>query len=130
MARKTIKALEEQVANLTAEKDSHAKNWLKQRDRADAAERIRDQIAKDNSDLKERLHSSETKIARLEGYMDRVREDDAVNDPMVEIDGPEGKRLVSKRYPSPRCEGGTSFNDLMLHESGHGREKRRHWTSY
>jgi hypothetical protein len=124
--RKTIKELEAVIVRLTDEKDIYAKKYVAERERATVAQNNLENFAKNNTDLKERLHNSEMKVARLEGYMDRVREDDAVSDPLVEVEGPNGKRLVSKRHPAPSHDAiGSDIHDYVGHQM-----RRQHWTSY
>ncbi len=81
-------------------------------------------------DLKRRLHNSEMEVARQNGYLERVAEDDRVADPLVEIDGQHGKTFVTKRHPAPRINT-TGMDDFELHGGMYGGgEKRKHWTSY
>lgn len=80
------------------------------------------------ADLKERLHQSEMELARLRGYLERVREDDVVRDELVEMppvhtDGPA--QLVPKRHLSlpPAMPYEHNFDGLLG-------QRRKHWTSY
>lgn len=85
------------------------------------------------AELKKRLHASEVECSRLSGYMQRVREDDNVADPLVEVEDGNGKRQVSKRFPSNShmqnsMMGGCS---TTYETDDYGRRvKREHWTSY
>lgn len=125
-AIKEIRKLREAVEAATKRADEA--NTARSHERANRirAEESEKETRKNFADLKERLHNSEMDVARKEGYLDRVREDDRVSDPLVEIEGPEGKRFVSKRHPMPIM----NTNDYELHRAMHGREKRTHWTSY
>lgn len=89
----------------------------------------RDETRKNFADLKERLLTAETEVARLNGYMQRVREDDNVADPLVEVEDECGRRQVSKRHPQQRCHAdSSSMREYMT--MGRDTEKRKHWTSY
>jgi len=122
---KTLRAAKE-------EKDIDANKWRERfnaeyhaRQKAqDQAKEAQEQFA----DLKRRLHDSEMAVARLNGYMERVREDDAVSDPLVEVDGPHGKRLVSKRYPHSDHQQPSPSDYCMQEMALNGRKP--HWTSY
>lgn len=87
-------------------------------------------------DLKKKLYDAEIEISNLRGFIARVREDDAVRDPLVEVDDQLGKRQVTKRFPS-----NTPISYTMQHHDkfvsgsmnglyGQDREKPKHWTSY
>lgn len=129
-AIKEIRKLREtaEAANKRADEANTARSHEKaNRIRAEESEK---QTRENFADLKERLLNAERETARLNGYLDRVREDDAVADPLVEIDGPEGKRLVSKRHPSPQILSPGNA-DYFRDQWNNGRpEKRKHWTSY
>lgn len=88
----------------------------------------------EHDDLKKRLLNSELECARLRGYMERVREDDLVADPLVEVEDQNGKRMVSKRYPSltPVYTGADIGSDFAAtyDEYGRKREKPKHWVTY
>lgn len=88
----------------------------------------------EHDDLKKRLLDAELECARLRGYMERVREDDAVADPLVEVEDQNGKRMVSKRHPGPHpvytgVDMGSGFA-ATYDEYGRKREKPKHWVTY
>lgn len=85
-------------------------------------------IRKQFADLKERLHRAELQNAENEGYLRRVREDDNVTDPLVEIEGPEGKRFVNKRHPSITANYSPSLHDS--YNEWIGKENKKHWVNY
>lgn len=84
-ALEQVKELETKVA-VFAQTDYNLKQSLKV-------------VSDNNADLKRRLLNAQLENARNEGYLQRVREDDNVNDPVVEIEDANGKRIVSKRFP-------------------------------
>lgn len=86
----------------------------------------------EHDDLKQRLLNSEIECARLRGYMERVREDDLVADPLVEVEDQNGKRMVSKRHPTPLYDAGIPgvTYPSTYDEYGRQREKPKHWVTY
>ena len=146
VTRRFPKSLKDAIAEIKSQRDVAALLLLQKdemqdkRDKAEAQHRVeynarlviqreRDETAKQFADLKERLLTSETECARLRGYLERVREDDAVADPLVEIEGPDGKRLVSKRHPSPQHFITSNVDHYEMARAMRG-EKPKHWTSY
>lgn len=86
------------------------------------------------ADLKKRLHNSEMEVARLNGYLARVREDDVVREDLVTVGEPGGEqRMVPKRKPEHlgNREEHHSIHDLMT-DGGYGRERKKpkHWIEY
>lgn len=102
--------------------------YFARRTAEESAKSTREQFA----DLKKRLFDSEQECARLRGYVERVREDDAVADPLVEVDDGNGKRMVSKRYPSNACLPSAGCNAMSANFDNYGnrREKPKHWVTY
>lgn len=123
-----IKSLRVERDGLRNLLDTKSAEYQNERHGRITAEKETDEARKNFVDLKERLHNSEMEVARQRGYLERVREDDAVADPLVEIEGPDGKRFVSKRHPSPPML--SNGFDHAFEPSLYGREKRKHWTSY
>lgn len=80
------------------------------------------------ADLKERLYNSEQELARLNGYLSRVHEDDIVRDGLVEIKDEQGIRMVPKR-PSPALVVQHGIN-YAQGSASYGSNKKTHWTNY
>lgn len=100
--------------------------------RAMVAERSAKEAREQFDDLKRRLLESETELARLRGYLARVREDDAVREGYMEIDGPQGKITAPKRPDKSwerRPEPSLFDQQMNSHFTGDRREKK-HWISY
>jgi hypothetical protein len=116
--------LESRDAALKAKSDE----FFARRNAEDAAKAAR----AEHDDLKKRLLNSELECARLRGYMERVREDDAVADPLVEIEDQNGKRMVSKRWPSNHCTPvpTTCFDGGTYEDYTGRRPKPKHWVTY
>lgn len=133
--RKQIDSLQEEVIEwkdkLTAEQGRrYAAEEQSRKSMAYAEEK-----ASQFNDLKKRLHDSELECSRLKGYMERVREDDNVADPLVEVEDGNGKRHVSKRWPSNGMNnvyGSTDLSSNGEYVSGpySERKKREHWITY
>ncbi len=125
--------LRKQVAMYKSQVEAVQKSWTEtneelgtERGRRYAAERELENIRKQFVDLKERLHRAELENARNEGYLQRVREDDNVRDPLVTIEGPEGKRMISKRHPMP-IRNTNGMHDYVNDMYG---QKPKHWVNY
>jgi septal ring factor EnvC (AmiA/AmiB activator) len=128
MARKTIKQLEIELTGareLASNNYDRGQQW---RTKAEQAEAALKESRSHFADLKERLQTAETELARLRGYMDRVHEDDIVRDGMIEIEDENGKRLVPKRPPQMRSVSNSGMDAFINHSSTS--RKRTHWTSY
>lgn len=101
---------------------------------ANFAMRERDEARKQFADLKERLLKAETEIARLNGYLERVREDDIVADPLVTVgDTERDAQLVPKRRLQMRFD--PDPRDMRFDGQGgiYGRtetSKPKHWVNY
>lgn len=81
-------------------------------------------------ELKDRLLTAEKDLARLNGYLDRVAEDDAVRDGFIEVDTPNGKRHAPKRPPPfVRCAPEERAWDNLL-DRDHSRPRRPSWPNY
>lgn len=129
MTRKTIKQLEADLAAAKALAHENYLNGSEWRTKAEQAETALRESRSHFADLKERLHNSETELARLRGYLDRVHEDDIVRDGLVEIEDGDGKRMVPKRPAPLRTVPHDAGMDAFLNHSGTQRN-RTHWTSY
>lgn len=84
-------------------------------------------ISGDNEDLKQRLLNAQLENAKNIGYLQRVREDDNVNDPVVEIEDANGKRIISKRFPMRQSPQYFPYSDEK--EKFETRDKK-HWVNY
>jgi hypothetical protein len=124
---KTKAQLSQWITELQVSLDTAHKQQLNERNMRINAENEIKETRKQFADLKERLHKAELQNAENEGYLRRVREDDAVADPLIEIEGPEGKRMVSKRYPSYGHSTMTPYNSF---DKLYNNEKRKHWVNY
>lgn len=135
MARPTIKALQEEAAKLKKIGDDNYESGRKWRGLAEEREKQVTTVTEQFADLKKRLHRSEMEVARLNGYLARVREDDTVREELVttgDIEG--GQRLVPKRKHeflgnSEEC-GGTLAGAMQYDNYGSRREKPKHWIEY
>jgi chromosome segregation ATPase len=79
------------------------------------------------ADLKERLADSEANLARLSGYIDRVREDDNARDGFDVVDQTR-EIIVPRRKPaSAMMASSLDGNPVADRASG---QRRRHWTDY
>jgi len=138
-AIKQLKAWKAESEKLVREKldletscDQLKDNFLKEQDAKNALRRQFDEVKSNFADLKKKLHDSELEVSRLNGFMQRVREEDAVNDPLVEIEDQNGKRQVSKRFPSNSMQyfGNALGNDEYVRDEYGRQTKKPHWTSY
>lgn len=123
---KDLAEAREEIADLHKCHDEARRNASAARDEVKTT---REQFA----DLKKRLHASEVECSRLNGYMQRVREDDNVADPLVEVEDGNGKRQVSKRFPSNSYTQNSMMGgcSTTYETDDYGRRvKREHWTSY
>jgi hypothetical protein len=128
--RKTIAQLETELADVRKTSDDNyasARDW---RAKAQSSEKALEEAWSHFADLKKKLYDAEMQNARNAGYLQRVSEDDAVADPLVEIDGPNGKRMVSKRYPSQTMVAYDATQDSVMGDLYSRREKPKHWTGY
>jgi hypothetical protein len=134
MTRPTIKALEVKVAELQALSDSNYESGRKWRGLAEEREKQVTATREQFADLKKRLHNSEMEVARLNGYLSRVREDDVVREDLVTTGDPEGgQRLVPKRkheYLGNRESNGSLDAMMGCDSYGNRREKPKHWIEY
>ena len=122
------------VIELTADVEEARSLVRQQSQRASAAEAEVKTTREQFADLKKRLFNAEAELARLNGYLARVHEDDVVRDGLVEIDDDRGKRMVPKRPKPLRTVGqsaGSSIQgwDFASSYQSDGR-KRTHWTDY
>lgn len=92
------------------------------------------------ADLKERLHNAETAVARYEGYIDRVAEDDSARDgfhtfPDIVAEARPARPMRSYRgdgYAGGAAPYGSASGIASSGQSGsvEPRKRRVHWTSY
>jgi hypothetical protein len=129
------KSSRQQLEGIIAEERDAAKKIV-----ASLTERNK-QLTGQVGDLKERLHKAEIENERLRGYLERVLEDDVVNEDLIKVGEPGGEeRLVPKRKSTilHRVPVMTSFDlDADVHDSRPGimtwqdKTKRpRHWIRY
>ena len=124
------------VIELTADVEEARSLVRQQSQRASAAEAEVKTTREQFADLKERLFNADAELARLNGYLARVHEDDVVRDGLVEIDDDRGKRMVPRRTTPLRTvrqndssiQGAVeSFGAAFAPLTG---RKRTHWTDY
>lgn len=123
-----IADLIEQVDRSAKERDELSTARREALGEARAARNDAEEVRRHFADLKERLSKAETEVARLGGYLERVREDDNVADPLVEVEDEHGRRMISKRRPSKHHSMRDHIEDCRTMSMG--AEKRKHWTSY
>ena len=70
------------------------------KDDAEAAGARADQLENENRNLKQRIAERDIEIARLEGYLDRVYEEDDVGAARVSTSQAPATEMVRKRRPS------------------------------
>lgn len=132
-ARMQIEHLQKEIVALQERATEVTKCWNAERVQLRAAQDEVKTTREQFADLKMRLHTEELENARLKGYMERVREDDNVADPLVEVEDAGGKRQVSKRWPSNGYQHNTGMagcnTDFATGDYGR-RAKPQHWTSY
>jgi chromosome segregation ATPase len=128
--RVTISELQTEIKKVTSQADessADARRWraaVNEREKEIAA--VREQFA----DLKKRLHDAEVENARLNGYLARVREDDAVREELVTVGEPGGEqRLVPKRRYEPLASPPEPI-EFLRDQYGRSREKPKHWIEY
>lgn len=133
MPKITMKLLKAELAE-TQNRMDHLGNKTREATEAKEAAQEREKATrKQFDDLKFRLHNSEMEVARLNGYLSRVREDDVVREELVTIGDPEGgQRLVPKRKPEFLGNREPRMTDLCAGESYgyHNRAKPKHWIEY
>jgi predicted nucleic acid-binding Zn-ribbon protein len=87
------------------------------------------------AELKERLHDAETAKARLDGYINRVNEEDDLGSELVPAEPPQMPRMEPKtrmaRAASPTWVRSAYVGDRGAEVVGLGRTapaRRKHWT--
>lgn len=124
------------IVELTKDVEEARALVRQQSQRASAAEAEVKATREQFADLKQRLFNAEAELARLNGYLARVHEDDVVRDGLVEIDDDRGKRMVPRRTNPLRTvrqndssiQGAVeSFGAAFTPLTG---RKRTHWTDY
>lgn len=126
LAREKVRSFEGSIDGAFAARD-------KARDGERAAKRAEEETRAQFADLKERLHSAELQIARYEGYLDRVAEDDAAADdgrdlpPMPQVE-PRRPRAAYRG----RTGGGSAIygHDTERFATGMAAARPKHWTGY
>lgn len=129
-----VKELEVMLANAKQEVAIADKAMWEERAARLKAETAEKETHEQFADLKKRLHNAEMEVARLTGYISRVREDDTVREELVTIGDPEGEqRMVPKRkheYLGNR-EPDISMSHMMGKYDRYGeRKKPKHWIEY
>lgn len=136
MARKTIRSLEIALAEVSSTSEARSKMIHDTRAAKAAAEESEKETREQFADLKKRLHRSEMEVARLNGYLARVREDDTVREELVTTGEPGGEqRLTPKRKPeylgnTEDDYSGMKSSDPMMHYLERDRKKPKHWIEY
>lgn len=82
------------------------------------------------ADLKERLHGAEIENARINGYLDRVHDQDVAREGPVEI-GTRTEKIVAPRAPAP-LRGSAQPQAMQGGAPSYFADRggQRHWTSY
>jgi hypothetical protein len=138
---KTLKAAIELLKVERASLSLTLERKEKMQDERDTAQRLQrnaeaseKQAREQFADLKKKLYDAEIELARLRGFVERVREDDAVADPLVEVEDAQGRRQVTKRFPSNRPLNADMYTGMaeavQYGRYGERQEKPKHWTSY
>lgn len=128
---KTRAELQALIDSLEATQHGYWKDVNEARQAAAAAREETKEVREQFADLKRRLHESEVQNARLNGYADRVHEDDIVRDGFVEVEDEQGKRQVPKRPSRAVLYQADEHVGRDFYDQSTGRTKRRtHWTSY
>lgn len=131
---KTLKAALARITEFEAKSAEVSRCWSAERSELQAARNEIKTTREQFADLKKKLYDAEIELANLRGFISRVREDDAVRDPLVEVENEQGKRQVSKRFPSNSpityiMQNHDYVPDRQLF-GGINRETPKHWTSY
>lgn len=134
MTKVTIKSLQAQIADLTARLDKRGELLRSANDGQITAQEREKEAREQFADLKKRLHTSEMEVARINGYLARVREDDTVREDLVTVGEPGGEqRMVPKRKPEylGNREPDYSLAECMTTDGyGRDRKKPKHWIEY
>lgn len=128
---KTIKILTEQLAAMEKSRDTYSQALTTERGLRHAAEARVEETHSQFADLKKRLHTAETEVSRLNGYIARVREDDTVREELVTIGDPDGeRRMVPKRKHEYLGAHAADTNCFETMNSYRDRPKPKHWIEY
>lgn len=129
-----LRAALDAVDMLNAETVEVRNKLVAERSQRIAAEEETKKTRANFNDLKTRLHNAELETSRLNGYMQRVREDDNVADPLIEIIDASGTHRVSKRWPSNSMQFGAASNNAAgndyITDNYGNRQKKEHWITY
>lgn len=128
---RTKKQLEADLADARKQNEENHRRYLSAAHSADQAEKQEKEAREQFDDLKRRVHELTIANARLEGYLDRVSEDDAVRDGHIEIPTSDNSRIVPKRPPRPRWFADEG-NGAAIGQAGVNERFRRprHWLDY
>lgn len=135
MKRPTIISLQTELAEQKKLASDNYDSGRKWKELADAREKEVKQVRDQFADLKKRLHDSEVEVARLNGYVARVREDDVVREELIAVGDPEGEqRMVPKRKPEYLGNHDSSISpmdSIRGYDSyGNPKPKPKHWIEY
>lgn len=134
MTKVTIQSLQTELAKVSAFSEARSKMIHDTRIEKASAEEREKEAREQFADLKKRLHDSEMEVARLNGYLARVREDDVVREELITVGEPDGEqRMVPKRKPEylGNREERHSIHDMMSDgDYGRERKKPKHWIEY
>lgn len=127
MKRKTIAQLEGEVNTLTDKLKAEQVQIGIVRASLEAAEKQRKDLRAGNDELKRLLHDAELRAARLEGYIDRVGENDDNVEELVEvIHGNRTVKLPRGRLVQFAREGQPHHHE---YNSAFDEKRKHHWTS-
>lgn len=132
-ALKQLRAALDKIDVVTRERDEAVRLRMEAAAARRTAEETVIKTREHFNDLKERLHNAEMETSRLNGYMQRVREDDNVADPLVPVTDGSGTRQVSKRWPSNGMANSYGLQNAgcdYQHQAYGETKKREHWITY
>jgi len=93
----------------------------------DAAQKALKESRSHFAELKERLADAETNLARLTGYIERVREDDNARDGF-DVVNQTREAIVPRRNPAKPVAASSIETGSWIGRAGG--QRRRHWTDY
>lgn len=126
MAKETISHLNKKVKDLLDEVARQRTLTDEMRSAKSTAEAALKESRVHFADLKERLADSEANLARLSGYIDRVREDDNARDGFDVVEQ-RRETIVPRRNPGKPVDASSIEPSFANRLSG---QRRRHWTDY
>lgn len=117
MPKITIKSLQNEIIELKAiaeRRSAMVRDANDAKNEAVAREKdTREQFA----DLKKRLHNSEMEVARLNGYLARVREDDVVREDLVTVGEPGGEQRMLRPQSLLLSAAVENISKYLLHSA-------------